>query len=76
MTYLILDKDGNTVNRVIASEEFVIDYCKKHGHTYKEEIRPDSDSAPDPERTEEDDTAAMLVDHEYRLTLLELGLTE
>lgn len=28
------------------------------------------------EPTEEDDTAAMLVDHEYRLTLLELGLTE
>lgn len=34
---------------------------------------------PEPEEqepTEEDDTAAMLVDHEYRLTLLELGLTE
>lgn len=30
----------------------------------------------EPEPTEEDDTAAMLVDHEYRLTLLELGLTE
>lgn len=28
------------------------------------------------EPTEADDTAAMLVDHEYRLTLLELGLTE
>lgn len=37
---------------------------------------PDPDPAPDPEPTEEDDTAAMLVDHEYRLTLLELGLTE
>lgn len=30
----------------------------------------------EPEPTEADDTAAMLVDHEYRLTLLELGLTE
>lgn len=28
------------------------------------------------EPTEEDDTASMLIDHEYRLTLLELGLTE
>lgn len=28
------------------------------------------------EPTEEDDTAAMLVDHEYRLLLLELGLME
>ena len=26
--------------------------------------------------SQEEDTAAMLVDHEYRLTLLELGLTE
>lgn len=28
------------------------------------------------EPTEEEDTASMLVDHEYRLTLLELGLSE
>lgn len=28
------------------------------------------------EPSEEDDTAGMLVDHEYRLTLLELGLSE
>jgi hypothetical protein len=34
---------------------------------------------PDPaenEPTEEEDTSAMLIDHEYRLTLLELGLSE
>ena len=29
---------------------------------------------PQPEPTAEEDTDAMLVDHEYRLTLLELGL--
>lgn len=28
------------------------------------------------EPTEEDDTASMLIDHEYRLTLLELGIYE
>lgn len=39
-------------------------------------VVPDPDPEPEPEPTEEDDTAAMLVDHEYRLTLLELGLTE
>ncbi len=38
-------------------------------------------SLPDPgepvdEPTAQDDTDAMLVDHEYRLTLLELGVTE
>ena len=33
---------------------------------------------PDPESepSHEEDTAAMLVDHEFRLTLLELGLAE
>lgn len=31
---------------------------------------------PKPEPTAEDDTNAMMVDHEYRLTLLELGLNE
>lgn len=33
-----------------------------------------ADSAPQP--TAEEDRDAMLVDHEYRLTLLELGVTE
>lgn len=31
---------------------------------------------PEPEPTPQDDTDAMLVDHEYRLTLLELGITK
>ena len=31
---------------------------------------------PGPEPSESDDLAAMTVDHEYRLTLLELGVTE
>ena len=31
---------------------------------------------PEPEPTAQEDTEAMMVDHEYRLTLLELGLTE
>lgn len=37
---------------------------------------PEPEPEPEPEPTEAEDTAAMLVDHEYRLTLLELGLTE
>ena len=30
----------------------------------------------EPEPTEEEDTSAMLIDHEFRLTMLELGLSE
>lgn len=37
---------------------------------------PEPAPEPDPEPTAQDDTDAMLVDHEFRLTLLELGLTE
>lgn len=41
-----------------------------------EEIEADKAALPKPETTAEDDTNAMMVDHEYRLTLLELGLNE
>ena len=41
-----------------------------------EEIEADKAALPNPEPTAEDDTNAMIVDHEYRLTLLELGLNE
>lgn len=33
------------------------------------------DGVVDPAPSEEEDVAAMLVDHEYRLTLLELGVS-
>ena len=35
-------------------------------------VEEDEETIP----TEQEDTAAMLIDHEYRLTLLELGITE
>ena len=31
---------------------------------------------PEPEPTADEDTSAMLIDHEFRLTMLELGLTD
>ena len=37
---------------------------------------PEPEPGPEPEPSEADDLAAMTVDHEYRLTLLELGVTE
>lgn len=67
-----LYKDGEFVNAIEADLMFTMAYCQTQGFTF-EEI-PFEQINPEP--TEEDDTAAMLVDHEYRLTLLELGLTE
>lgn len=37
-------------------------------------VLPEPGPTPEPEPTAQDDTDAMLIDHEYRLTLLELGL--
>lgn len=38
------------------------------------DVSAEPDAEPEP--TAQDDTDAMLVDHEYRITLLELGVTE
>ena len=37
---------------------------------------PETEPEPQTEHTAQDDVDAMLVDHEYRLTLIELGVTE
>lgn len=37
---------------------------------------PEIETEPEQEPTAQDDTDAMLIDHEYRLTLLELGFSE
>lgn len=42
----------------------------------KAELDADRAAIPPPPPNEAEDTAAMIVDHEYRLTLLELGLSE
>lgn len=69
--YRIFD-NGEQVNRIVAGAAFVTSFCDEQGYTW--ELEPEAEA--EPEYSEADDTAAMLVDHEYRLTLLELGLTE
>lgn len=58
-----------------SNETFSANYALAQREAYGEitvEDIPDLETEP----SQEEDTAAMLVDHEYRLTLLELGLTE
>lgn len=43
---------------------------------YVEDVSPNGEHYYKKVETEADDLAAMTVDHEYRLTLLELGVTE
>lgn len=66
---------GEEINRIVADEEFVEEYCPKHGYTYELEPEPEPVDPPEPpEPTEQETTDAMLVDHEYRITMLEMGL--
>lgn len=44
--------------------------------SYEEARIGETYAPPPPEPTESEDVASLLVDHEYRLTLLELGITE
>ena len=67
-----LFKKGKYVNTIVADADFCEAYCKANGYTYEQEVLPE----PEPEEITDPqaDTDAMLVDHEYRLTMLELGL--
>ena len=68
--------DGKLINTIVSDEAFCRAYCEQSGYAYEFDPEPDPEPVPDPEPTEADDTAAMLVDHEYRLTMIELGLYE
>lgn len=72
------DMDGNltTVEEEYTEVEMVTETREYTMMTVTEMTEGTLPEPVEPEPTEEDDTSAMLVDHEYRLTLLELGLTE
>lgn len=74
MTYII-KKDGAEVNRIVADEAFCLEHYNSGGYSFEEE---QPETVPEPAGqgpSAAEDTAAMLIDHEYRLTLLELGLS-
>ena len=68
-------KDGKIVNTIIASEAFCEEYCRKNNYSYTivEDAKEETDEHV---MTREDEIDTMLVDHEYRLTLTELGVNE
>ena len=70
MVYKIIDRNGNVANIIEADEDFAKTLAEEIGGTYEEEHR----SEPTPERSHQDDVDEMIVDHEYRLTLIELGV--
>lgn len=54
-------KDGEEVNRIVAGEAFVVDYCEAHGYTYEREPEPiEPEPEMEPEPTTEEILDAML----------------
>lgn len=63
-------KNGALINTIHSDEAFCKAYCAQNGYEYR--LR--QDAHPEEDSTQQDDIDSMLVDHEYRLTLLELNL--
>lgn len=79
---LVFNQETGTVEEKECFAGYVRDYSEANEETARREAYhgeytiEDDGQEEAPERTAQEDTDAMLIDHEYRLTLLELGLTE
>lgn len=70
-------ENGEVINTIAASEEFVETYCEENGYTYEQIIEPpEPEPLPEPEPMTQAEVEEMLLDQEYRLLLLEYGLEE
>ena len=68
--------DGQTYDNVVDSftDGNVTEYRYENGDFIHDPLPKPEPTAQEP--TAEEDALSMIVDHEYRLTLLELGVTE
>lgn len=70
-------ENGETINTIEASAEFVETYCEENGYTYEQIIEPpEPEPLPEPEPMTQAEIEETLLDQEYRLLLLEYGLEE
>ena len=66
-------KDGKNINTIISDEEFCKKYCKKNNYSY---AMVEDSKKEEYVFTREDEIDSMMIDHEYRITLIELGVNE
>lgn len=66
--------NGEFLNAIVASEEFVIEYCEENNYTYEQIIEPEP--VPEPEPMTQAEIEETLLDQEYRILLLEYGLED
>ena len=76
---LRVESDGGSVLCIIETEDFARQLIRGDVLTFTNEPEPEPVPEPEPtepEPTPDDDRDAMLVDLEYRVTLLELGILD
>ena len=59
------------INTIVSSEEFCKKYCNANGYNYSIVDEPQEEQIT---LTREDEIDALLIEQEYRLTLLESGV--
>ena len=67
-------KNGTFINSIASDLEFVNKYCSENNYTY--ELLEEPDPLPDPEPMTTEEIEETLLDQEYRITLLEMGVAE
>ena len=73
--YIIYDACGNVINRIYASEQFIVQYCEPFGYSYEQEIDHENPcEAYDPYSDTEEILLELAADHEARLCAIELGV--
>ena len=75
MNYCIVNDENVIQNIIVADEEFALSIGAKEGYdgaAIGDTYSPPAPPAPEP--TWNEDVDAMLVDHELRLSMVELGL--
>lgn len=68
-------KNGEKINCIVSDKGFCEKYCADNGYTYSEVIDEHKTHAEEVIYTREDEIDAILIEQEYRLTLLELGVS-
>ena len=73
MTYKIIVPNGETINTIVADEEFVKAYTAENGWTYEAIPEPEPQPAEQPQPSVEDDLVDIILNHEERLALMDLA---
>lgn len=72
----IIYNNGVKINTIVSDEKFCKKYCNANQYTYQIVDDDHENQTKTAILSREDEIDAILVDQEYRLTLLELGVNE